>query len=202
MEDSFKTNRRDRDRKADDGIRNQAQADTGGGFLSYAGICAMMARAQARLEAFAVRFSRVFRERDKGEGPRAACKGERRIDRRSLMLTRKSGPDPQRRKCQNQDRDELKSLCGDVERSLIKRFLTEHQVTHALMRASSEEIKGWLANNIRRMTEEGEAECLGLLAMWLVLESPRETLVNLAVWLEIQGSPDFEDAVEPPRDEE
>ena len=91
-----------------------------------------------------------------------------------------------------QDRDELKSLCGDVERSLIKRFLSEHQVTQALMRASSEEIKGWLANSIRRMTEEGEAECLGLLAMWLVLESPRETLVNMEVWLEIQGSPDRE----------
>jgi hypothetical protein len=93
-----------------------------------------------------------------------------------------------------QDRDELKSLCGDVERSLIKRFLSEHQVTQALMRASSEEIKGWLANTIRRMTEEGEAECLGLLAMWLVLESPRDTLVNMAVWLEIQGSPDHEHA--------
>jgi hypothetical protein len=28
--------------------------------------------------------------------------------------------------------------------------------------------------------------------MWLVLESPRETLVNMEVWLEIQGSPDRE----------
>jgi hypothetical protein len=154
----------------------------------------MMARAQARLEAFVVPFSRVFREGDEGEGPRAACKGERRIDRRSLMLTRKSGPIHKGRKGQMQDRDELKSMCGDVERSLIKRFLTEHQVTQALMRASSEEIKGWLANTIRRMTEEGEAECLGLLAMWLVLESPRDTLVNMAVWLEIQGSPDHEHA--------
>jgi hypothetical protein len=61
MEDSFKANRSDRDRKADHGVRNQVQAgaDTGAGFLSYAGICAMMARAQARLEAFVVPFSRV-----------------------------------------------------------------------------------------------------------------------------------------------
>jgi hypothetical protein len=93
-----------------------------------------------------------------------------------------------------QDGGELKSLCADVERSLIKRFLKDHRVIQALMQASTEEIKGWLANNIRRMTEEGEAECLGLFAMWLVLESPRDTLVNLAVWLEIQGSPDAENA--------
>jgi hypothetical protein len=100
------------------------------------------------------------------------------------------------------DMDELRGLNREVERSLIKRFLSEHQVIQALMQASTEEIKGWLANSIRRMTEEGEAECLGLFAMWLVLESPRDTLVNLAVWLEIQGSPDAEDAGDPARNEE
>jgi hypothetical protein len=41
----------------------------------------------------------------------------------------------------------------------------------------------------RRFIEEGEAELVGLLALWLVMKSPRDTLINLAVWLETEGSP-------------
>jgi hypothetical protein len=91
------------------------------------------------------------------------------------------------------EKDELNRLYHDAERSLMRRFLTEHEVIRVLMQAGTEEIQDWFANVIRRMTQEGDAECLGLFAMWLVLESPRDTLLNLAMWLEIQGSPDADD---------
>jgi len=100
------------------------------------------------------------------------------------------------------EKDELNRLYHDAERSLLRRFLTEHQVIRVLMQAGTEEIKDWFANVIRRMTQEGEAECLGLFAMWLVFESPRDTLLNLAMWLEIQGSPDDDEAASPASDEE
>jgi hypothetical protein len=37
--------------------------------------------------------------------------------------------------------------------------------------------------------------------MWLVLETPRDTLLNLAIWLETQGSPDDDDLENLPRAE-
>ena len=86
--------------------------------------------------------------------------------------------------------DELKRLYAGAEHSLMARFLREHPVVHELVQAGPEEIKDHFCNVIRRLSEEGEAECLGLFAMWLVLESSRDTLVNLAVWLEVAGSPD------------
>jgi hypothetical protein len=88
------------------------------------------------------------------------------------------------------EQDELNRLYHDAERSLLRRFLTEHQVVQNLMLAGTEEIRNHFCDVIRHITQEGEAECLGLFAMWLVLESPRDTLLNLALWLEIQGSPD------------
>jgi hypothetical protein len=100
------------------------------------------------------------------------------------------------------EKDELNRLYHDAERSLMRRFLTEHEVIRVLMQAGTEETQDWFANVIRRMTQDGDAECLGLFAMWLVLESPRDTLLNLAVWLETQGSPDDEDGVSLAGDEE
>jgi hypothetical protein len=92
------------------------------------------------------------------------------------------------------EQDELNRLYHDAERSLLRRFLTEHQVLQNLMLARTEEIRNHFCHVIRHITEEGEAECLGLFAMWLVLESPRDTLLSLALWLEIQGSPDDDSA--------
>ena len=92
------------------------------------------------------------------------------------------------------EQDELDRLYHDAERSLLRKFPTEHQVVRVLMQSSAEEIRDWFASVITRMTQEGEADCLGLFAMWLVLESPRDTLLNLAIWLETQGSPEDDDA--------
>ena len=98
--------------------------------------------------------------------------------------------------------DELKRLYAGAERSLMVRFLKEHPVIHELIQAGPEEIRDHFCNVIRRLAQEGEAECLGLFAMWLVLESSRDTLVNLAVWLEIAGSPDDDGAAGEASDEE
>jgi hypothetical protein len=92
------------------------------------------------------------------------------------------------------DTEELTRLYGDVERSLIRRFLTEHELIPTVMRAGTEEIRDWFGNVIRRFMDEGETGTVGLLALWLVLESPRDTLIKLAIWLETQDSPDDEDA--------
>jgi hypothetical protein len=43
---------------------------------------------------------------------------------------------------------------------------------------------------IRRLSDEGEAENVGLIALWLVDRTPRDTLLNLAIWLELEGSLD------------
>jgi hypothetical protein len=91
------------------------------------------------------------------------------------------------------DREELNRLFGEVERSLIRRFLTEHELIPLLMRAGTEEIRDWFGNVIRRFMDEGETGTVGLLALWLVLESPRDTLIKLAIWLETQDSPNDED---------
>jgi hypothetical protein len=99
------------------------------------------------------------------------------------------------------EQDELNRLYHDAERSLLRRFLAEHQVIRDLMQAGTEGIRDRFANVIKQMTQEGEAEGLGLFAMWLVLESPRETLLNLALWLEIQGSPADDAAPGPATDE-
>jgi hypothetical protein len=40
-----------------------------------------------------------------------------------------------------EDRDELKGLNREVELSLVKRFLEEHQVVQVLMLAGTEEIR-------------------------------------------------------------
>ena len=98
--------------------------------------------------------------------------------------------------------DELKRLYAGAERSLMVRFLKEHPVIHELIQAGPEEIRDHFCNVIRRLSEDGEAESLGLFAMWLVLESSRDTLVNLAVWLEIAGSPDDDGAAGEASDEE
>ena len=92
------------------------------------------------------------------------------------------------------EKDELDRLCAGAERSLMVRFLKEHPVLRELIQAGPEEIRDHFCNVIRRLAHEGESECLGLFAMWLVLESSRDTLVNLAVWLEIAGSPDDDGA--------
>jgi tetratricopeptide (TPR) repeat protein len=92
-----------------------------------------------------------------------------------------------------EDRDELKGLHREVELSLVKRFLEEHQVVQVLMLAGTEEIRDWFANLVRQFIDEGESELVGLLALWLVMKSPRDTLINLAVWLETEGSPGGED---------
>jgi hypothetical protein len=91
------------------------------------------------------------------------------------------------------DMDELKGLNREVELSLVKRFLDEHEVVQVLMLAGTEEIRDWFGNLVRRFIDEGEAELVGLLALWLVMKSPRDTLINLAVWLETEGSPGGED---------
>jgi hypothetical protein len=100
------------------------------------------------------------------------------------------------------EQDELNRLYHDAERSLLRRFLTEHQVIRVLMQGGTEEIRDHFCNSIRRLTQEGEAECLGLFAMWLVLESPRDTLLNLAIWLETQGSADDDSAASAVSDDE
>jgi hypothetical protein len=87
-----------------------------------------------------------------------------------------------------ENRDELKGLNREVELSLVKRFLDEHEVVQVLMLAGTEEIRDWFGNLVRRFIDEGEAELVGLLALWLVMKSPRDTLINLAVWLETEGS--------------
>jgi len=92
-----------------------------------------------------------------------------------------------------EDRDELKGLNREVELSLVKRFLDEHEVVQVLMLAGTEEIRDWFGNLVGRFIDEGEAELVGLLALWLVMKSPRDTVINLAVWLETEGSPGGED---------
>jgi hypothetical protein len=69
------------------------------------------------------------------------------------------------------EQDELNRLYHDAERSLLRRFLTEHQVIRVLMQGGTEEIRDHFCNSIRRLTQEGEAECLGLFAMWLTQKS-------------------------------
>jgi hypothetical protein len=85
--------------------------------------------------------------------------------------------------------EETRALRGEIERSLIERFLKEHHAIKVLMLAETEEIRGWLVNLIRRFIDEGEAGVVGLLALWLVVNSPKDILINLAVWLETEGSP-------------
>ena len=100
------------------------------------------------------------------------------------------------------ENDELKRLCDEAERALIAEFISEHHVIGVLVQASAEEIREWFCNVIRLFMDEGAAGILGLLALWLVMESSRDTLVNLAVWLETQGPPDGKDAPNPASDEE
>jgi hypothetical protein len=76
----------------------------------------------------------------------------------------------------------------EAERALIVRFLADHELMPALVLAETEQIRDWFANMISRFTNEKEAPPLGLLAMWLVMHAPRQTLINLAIWLETETS--------------
>ena len=94
------------------------------------------------------------------------------------------------------EKDELDRLYHESERALLGSFLTEHQVARALAEASAEEIKEWFGNLVRTFSDDGEAAVLALLVQWFLMESSRDTLVKLAVWLEIQASAEDDEAPE------
>jgi len=85
---------------------------------------------------------------------------------------------------------ELNEVYWTAMRSLFGNFIEEHPEVTALLRANTDQIKGTFSRLIRRLSDEGEAENVGLIALWLVDRTPRDTLLNLAIWLEMEGSLD------------
>jgi hypothetical protein len=71
---------------------------------------------------------------------------------------------------------ELSDLYWKAMRSLFGTFVEEHPEVTALLRANTDQIKGTFSGLIRRLSDEGEAENVGLIALWLVDRTPRDTL--------------------------
>lgn len=82
---------------------------------------------------------------------------------------------------------ELSDLYWTAMHSLFGRFIEEHPEVTALLRATTEQIRKQFSQVIRRLSDEGDAGAVGLIALWLVDRTPRDTLLNLAIWLELEG---------------
>jgi hypothetical protein len=85
---------------------------------------------------------------------------------------------------------ELNDLYWTAMHSLFGNFIEEHPEVTTLLQANTDQIKETFSRVIRRLSDEGEAGTVGLIALWLVDRTPRDTLLNLAIWLELEGSLD------------
>jgi hypothetical protein len=94
---------------------------------------------------------------------------------------------------------ELNELYWTAIRSLFGNFIEEHPGMTSLLQASTEQIRELFSRTIRRLSDEGDAGAVGLIALWLVDRTPRDTLLNLAIWLEMEGRLD-DDSLGDPED--
>jgi hypothetical protein len=94
---------------------------------------------------------------------------------------------------------ELNDLYWTAMRSLFGNFLEEHPGMTSLLQASTEQIRDLFSRAIRGFSDEGDAGTVGLIALWLVDRTPRDTLLNLAIWLELEGRLD-DDSLGDPED--
>ena len=82
---------------------------------------------------------------------------------------------------------ELNDLYWTAMRSIFGSFRRDHPEMSALLGASGEQIKDLFSRIIHRFSDEGDAATVGLIALRLVDRTPRDTLLNLAIWLELEG---------------
>jgi hypothetical protein len=94
---------------------------------------------------------------------------------------------------------ELNDLYWTAMRSLFGNLLEEHPGMTSLLQASTEQIRDLFSRAIRGFSDEGDAGTVGLIALWLVDRTPRDTLLNLAIWLELEGRLD-DDSLGDPED--
>jgi hypothetical protein len=81
---------------------------------------------------------------------------------------------------------EFNDLYWTAMRSIFGNFIEEHPEVTVLLRATTEQIREQFSRLIRQMSDE-DAGAVGLIALWCVDRTPRDTLLNLAIWLELEG---------------
>jgi hypothetical protein len=82
---------------------------------------------------------------------------------------------------------ELNDLYWTAMRSVFGNFIEEHPGVTVLLRATTEQIRERFFRLIRQTSDGGDAGAVGLIALWCVDRTPRDTLLNLAIWLELEG---------------